>query len=382
MRPRLVNELIRRNLARYPAVALVGPRQCGKTTLARACEGRYYDLEVEPDRLRLDLDWQELARGDALVILDEAQAWPEVFPRLRHSIDAERRRNGRFLLLGSVSPALMREVSDSLAGRLSLVELTPFLTRELADVDLDRLWLMGGYPDGGVLGSDAYPQWQRNYTALLSLRDLPAWGLPSKPDTTQRLMRMLAALHGQRWNASQVGKSLGLNYQTVNSYLEYLQGAFLIRRLPPYQSNVRKRLVKSPKLYWRDTGVLHGLHNVPDRDTLLAQPWVGASWEGFVIEQVLGHLAATGRSCEAYCFRTSDGHEVDLVLDFGTAIWALETKLTSSPTRADMRRLAAVMPMIGAARGFLVCRAAEAMGEGELMCADLRTALQELLNGG
>lgn len=184
LRRHLRREVLTR-LATYPAVAVLGPRQCGKTTLARSLGGRYFDLEQEPERLRADLEWDGLAAGKGLVVFDEAQSWPEVFVRLRGAIDQDRTRTGRFLLLGSVSPSLMGQVSESLAGRLSLVELTPFLWTELVTTaSRERLWLCGGYPDGGVLEPRAYPQWQRDYLTLLAQRDLPNWGLPAKPQTT------------------------------------------------------------------------------------------------------------------------------------------------------------------------------------------------------
>jgi uncharacterized protein len=357
-------ELLQR-LAAYPAVALLGPRQCGKTTLGQSLKGAYFDLEQESERLRLDLEWDTRVAANELLILDEAQSWPELFPRLRGAIDRERKRTGRFLLLGSVSAALMNQVSESLAGRLSQIELTPFLWSELTTLaSRARLWFCGGYPDGGVLRPGAYPRWQIDYLALLTQRDLPSWGLPAKPQTTQRLLRMLAALHGQVWNASQVGQSLGLSYHTVNDYVDYLAGAFLIRRLPAYQANIRKRLVKSPKVYWRDSGLLHSILNVPDERALFAQPWVGASWEGFVIEQALGELTARGRSFDAYYFRTSDQHELDLVLDFGTERWAVEIKLTTSPGPADMHRLDLTADMIGASRRFLVSQTPKSAGDG------------------
>ncbi|HEY3236312.1 MAG TPA: AAA family ATPase, partial [Polyangiaceae bacterium] len=226
----------------YPAVALVGPRQSGKTTLARSFEGDYFDLEQDSERLRLDLEWPRLAAGQSFVILDEAQSWPEIFNRLRGVIDVDRKRCGRFLLLGSVAPSLMEQVSESLAGRLSIVELSPFTLTELpSKAARARLWLCGGYPDGGVLEPKRFPGWQLDYLSLLIQRDLPAWGLPARPQVTQRLARMLAAVHGQTWNASQIGQSLGLNYQTVNSYVDYLEGAFLVRRLIPFHANVKKR---------------------------------------------------------------------------------------------------------------------------------------------
>jgi hypothetical protein len=379
MLERVSETLVRQRLRAYPAVALVGPRQCGKTTLALELGGTYFDLEQEPERLRLDLAWDDLAAGRDLVILDEAQSWPEVFPRLRGAIDRDRKRRGRFLLLGSVSPSLMTWVSESLAGRLSLVELTPFLLDELhTKASRGRHWLCGGYPDGGVLNPGRHPLWQLDYLALLSQRDLPSWGLPARPQTTDRFLRMLAALHGQAWNASRVGQSLGLSYQTINSYLDYLVGAFLIRRLQPYLTNIRKRLVKSPKVYWRDSGLLHALLNVADDTALLAQPWVGASWEGYVIEQAIGALSAHGISSQACFFRTSDGHELDLVLDLGKETWAVEIKLTASPGPDDMARLEKTADMIGASRRFLVSQTRQPGGDDRRLSCNLPGFLERL----
>jgi len=366
-------------LAASPAVALIGPRQCGKTTLAHSLGGVYFDLEQEAELLRLDLDWDTIIQGKKLVILDEAQSWPEIFPRLRGAIDRSRKRAGRFLLLGSVSPSLMVQVSESLAGRLSIVELTPFLWTELkTKASRERLWLYGGYPNGGVLKPGQFPRWQLDYLALLSQRDLPTWGLSAKPQTTDRLLRMLAVLHGQTWNASQVGQSMGLSYQTVNSYLDYLIGAFLIRRLLPYQANIRKRLIKSPKLYWRDSGLLHALLNISDKHTLLAQPWVGASWEGFVIEHTLGELASLGKNFQAYYFRTSDQYELDLVLDLGAELWAIEVKLSSSPGRADMTRLEKTADLIGATRCFLVSQTRNPVGDDTRASCDLSGLVERI----
>jgi predicted AAA+ superfamily ATPase len=376
---RQIRERILERLDGSPALALIGPRQCGKTTLAKSLKGIYFDLEQEAERLRLDLEWDSLVSGTDLLILDEAQSWPEVFTRLRSAIDRDRKRMGRFLLLGSVSPSLMVQVSESLAGRLSLMELTPFLWNELkVKASRERLWLSGGYPDGGVLESERYPQWQLDYLALLSQRDLPGWGLPAKPQTTDRLLRMLAALHGQVWNASQVGQSLGLSYQTVNSYLDYLVGAFLIRRLPSYQANIRKRLVKSPKVFWRDSGLLHARLNVPDERHLIAQPWVGASWEGFVIEQILGELSSRGKNFDAYYFRTSDQHELALVLDLGQELWAVEVKLTAFPGPDDMKRLDKAADMISASRRFLISQTGRSSGEDDRISCNLPAFLKHL----
>lgn len=376
---RLSQHLIKKRLAQYPAVALVGPRQCGKTTLAHMMGGNYFDLEQQSEQLRLDLSWDDLLESEKLVILDEAQSWPDVFLRLRGAIDQDRKRMGRFLLLGSVSPWLMHQVSESLAGRLSLIELTPFLITELeTKASQDRLWLHGGYADGGVLKKTAYPQWQLDYLSLLAQRDLPAWGLPAKPQVTDRLFRMLAALHGQIWNASGVGKSLGLTYHTLDSYLDYLEGAFLIRRLPSYQANIRKRLIKSPKVFWRDSGLAHALLNVPDEKALIAQPWVGASWEGFVIEQTIGELSARGINFSHYYFRTSDQYELDLVLDFGKELWAVEVKLTASPSHEDMARLNKTADMIKATHRFLVSKAKQASGSKHMVSCNLTNFMEHL----
>ena len=376
---RTVQRQIMERLAVYPAVALVGPRQCGKTTLAQSMRGVYFDLEQESGRLRLDLEWDQLVTGKDLLILDEAQSWPDVFVRLRGAIDRERKRKGRFLLLGSVSPSLMSRVSESLAGRLSLVDLTPFLLTELkTKTSRKRRWLCGGYPEGGVLEPKRYPRWQLDYLALLAQRDLPMWGLPAKPQVTDRLLRMLAMLQGQVWNAAQVGQSLGLSYHTVNNHLDYLIGAFLIRQLPSYQANIRKRLTKRPKVYWRDSGLLHALLNVSDERALLLQPWVGASWEGFVIEQALGELSSRGRNFSAYYFRTTDQYELDLVLDFGKELWAVEVKLTSSPSTEDMARLNRAADMIRASRRFLVSQTKRQAGHDRCLSCDLSTFLEHL----
>jgi predicted AAA+ superfamily ATPase len=366
--------LLKERLSHSPAVALLGPRQCGKTTLARSLRGLYFDLEHEPDRVRLDLQWDELQAGRKLLILDEAQTWPAIFPRLRTAIDRHRSLKGRFLLLGSVSPSLMREVSESLAGRMALIELTPFLFNEVPTPSLTRLWRRGGFPDGGVLdkGAKSYPHWHRDYVTLLAQRDLPAWGLPAKPQVTLRLMRMLAVLHAQVWNASQVGQSMGLSYHTVNSYLDFLQGAYLIRRLSPYSANFGARLTKSPKVYWRDSGLLHSLLGALDNDSFLSQPWLGASWEGFVVEQTLGLFEQRGLQVGAYYLRTSDQREIDLVLDLGSRLWAIEIKLTSSPSQSDMEKLNRHADLIKADKRILISRTAQNTSNGRQISCNLK----------
>jgi predicted AAA+ superfamily ATPase len=376
---RLHTDLIRDRLARFPAVGILGPRQCGKTTLARQLGGNYFDLEQQGAVARVDAQWDQLMARSDLTILDEAQSAPPIFGRLRGAIDDDRQRNGRFLLLGSVSPSLIKSISESLAGRLAVVELSPFILPELSPDRLDELWLFGGYPQGGILDPAMFGPWQDSYLKMLIQRDLPNWGLPARAQTTERLVRMLAALHGQLFNGARLGASLSLDNKTVLSYCDYLDGAFLIRRLQPYHANIRKRLVKSPKIYWRDSGLLHALMGISNLEQLFSQPWVGHSWEGFVIEQSLAALSATGKNPQAFFFSTSDGRELDLVVDWGTQRWAVEIKLTSNPSTEDLARFNRTADLIDAHRRILVCRTAEPIEANTLSVVPVHTWLKMLI---
>jgi len=335
-------------------------------------------MEQPSERLRLDAMWMEVIPEKRLVVLDEAQSCPELFPRLRGTIDADRAATGRFLLLRSISPALMTRVSESLAGRLAIVYLTPFLLNELGRSRLDDLWFYGGFPDGGILKPEQFAVWQSDYIMLLTQRDFPQWGLPAEPQLTLRLLRMLAACHGQLWNASEIGRSLGLTHTTVNSYLDYLEGAFLIRRLQPFRANIRKRLTKSPKVYWRDSGLLHGMLMVPSLDSLFSLPQIGASWEGFVIEQILNTLQTNGLRADPYFLRTSDNYELDLVLDWGTQLWAVEIKLTTAPDPSDMDTMNKLASAIGATKRILVSRCPTISRGGSAILCDLPWLLENM----
>jgi len=379
MLSRLVERQLRSALKEQPAVALLGPRQVGKTTLARSLRGTYFDLELETERLRLDLEWEQLINGKRLLVLDEAQAFPEIFPRLRSAIDSERRRAGRFLILGSVSPQLMRSVSDALAGRLALVELTPFLWTELeSHAQRRRLWLTGGYPDGGILRPSRFPNWQLDYLELLAQRDLPNWGLPAAPRLTMRLMRMLAAAHGQTWNGAALGRSLGLDAKTVSGYVDFLEGTYLLRRLPPYHANLKKRMVKAPKIYWRDSGLAHALLGIGTERQLLEQPWVGASFECHVIEQIIGRVGALGHRAQSYFLRTHDGHEIDFVLEVGGSRWAIECKLSTQPDQRDLTKLTALADAIGAKHRVLLSRSSKIIESPAGIVCDLPWLLENL----
>ena len=376
---RIYRQQVRDKLSKFPAVAILGPRQCGKTTLAKQFDGVYFDMETEGSAAKLDAEWETLTRDKKLVVIDEAQQAPKVFSRLRGTIDAQRKRNGRFLLLGSVAPELMKNVSESLAGRLGLVRMTPFILPELKAGQLDDLWLRGGYPDGGILHPTMFPEWQKDYLDTLATRDLPTWGLPAKPQQAMRLLAMLAAVHGQPLNASQLGASLAMDHKTVLSHCDFLEGAFLIRRLQPYFANVHKRLVKTPRLFWRDNGLLHALMNVTNLEHLYRQPWLGHSWEGFIIEQTLAILEAVGKRAQAFFFRTSDGYELDLVLDWATERWAIEIKLTSNPSTDMINRLNKTADMIDATRRVLVCRTARPIENNTLLVANPSTWLKKLV---
>lgn len=365
-------------LRQFPAVALVGPRQSGKTTLAKSLRGIYFDLEQDEDRVRLDAMWPELVAQKQLVVLDEVQTWPDVFRRLRGAIDVSRKRNGRFLLLGSASPFLMREVGESLAGRLGILELTPFLVDELGEAEKNRLWAFGGFPDGGVLKPKQFGTWQKNYLQLMAQRDLPTLGLSANSQTTQKLFHMIAAVHGGMWNASEIGRSLGISYHTAQAYTDLLEGAFLIRLLAPYAANLKKRLVKTPKVYWRDSGLLHVLRGLTVPRTLLSQPWVGSSFEGYVIEQIVGAYTRRGMAVEASFYRSHLGDELDLVLRVDGKMQAFEIKLSSSPSPQDVEKAKRIAATIGAQRLNVICRTSKPVRSNSLWITTLEEYLASI----
>jgi predicted AAA+ superfamily ATPase len=380
MLKRQITPLIHKRLAAFPAVTLSGPRQCGKTTLAQSLGGAYFNIEAPEEQVRLDASWPNIMAGSQLAVFDEAQHWPELFSRLRGEIDKDRKKNGRFLILGSIAPSLMSGIGESLAGRMAIVDLTPFSLPETNR--LDALWTLGGFPDGGIIGpSEAFPVWQENYLRIMCERDLPHWGLPSKPMLTERLLRMTAAEHGSILNLSKLGQSLGLSHHTVETYLDYLQGAYLIRRLPSLHANLRKRLVKAPRLYWRDSGLLHALLRFDPRGDILSSPWAGASWEGFVIEEIFKARQTRGDSFDAYFFRSHDGWEADLVIDDALGREAIEIKLTSAPSQETVQRLEKVAGMIGADRKTIICRIAEPIVSDQFQVTNLPAFLNNFSAG-
>ena len=323
-------------LDEFPAVALLGPRQAGKTTLAleiaRHRAAHYIDLESEQGLARMaDSNAYLSDFANQLVILDEVQRLPGLFRELRGLIDQGRQQgkaNGRFLLLGSASIDLMRQSSESLAGRIAYVELGPLDAAEVDD--LDKLWLRGGFPNSYLARSDAAAmRWRRNLIRTYLERDIPQLGPRIAAETLRRFWTMLAHIQGNVFNAASIARGLGVNGKTVASYLDLLVDLLLVRRLEPWSGNVGKRLVKSPKISIRDSGLVHALLGLETRDDLLAHPVVGGSFESFVIENAIS-MAPDGTRASFY--RTSAGAECDLVLELpNSEIWAIEIKRSTAP---------------------------------------------------
>lgn len=324
----------------FPAVLMLGPRQCGKTTLARSLVGgTYLDLERPSDFSVLSSDPEmALERLPGPLVLDEAHRFPPLFAVLRSVIDADRTRPGRFFLLGSVNPSLVQQVTESLAGRVGMIELTPFLFAEIAELvgSLDTYWLRGGFPEACLEpDTDRRIRWMENYSAALAQRDLAGYGLKLSPPEMSRFLGMLAHVHGGLLNASELGRSLGVSHHTVNGYLDLLEGHYLIRRLPPWHANAGKRLVKSPKVYVRDSGLLHHLLGIRTDEELLRSPKRGASWEGLLIEQIIGRENLEHTGSRFWFYRSRSGAEIDLIVDRGHQRIGYELKCSLSVNRHD-----------------------------------------------
>ena len=333
---RMISPQLEKLLGQFPVVALIGPRQVGKTTLARSyLEGHasavYLDLELPSDLAKLREP--ELYLGSlegSLVVIDEVQRRPELFPVLRSLVD-QARRPGRFLLLGSASPGLLRQSSESLAGRLYYLELSPFSWWEIREAaDLQTHWWRGGYPEALLATDDEQARlWQDGFITTYLERDLPQLGFRIPSPDVRRFLSMLAHNQGQLWNASQLASSFGVSAPTVRRYLSMCEETFLIRLIKPWHLNLKKRLVKSPKVYVRDTGIFHALLGIPSFEMLQGHPQLGVSWEGYVLEQVMSVLPA---GCEVHFYRTYVGAEMDFVITRGLEILAaIKVKNTLSP---------------------------------------------------
>jgi len=333
---RLIQGRIEMSLSRYPVVGILGPRQVGKTTLAKMIMERvkkkvsYLDLELPSDLNKLRDPELYLSRlADMLIIIDEIQRMPSLFPLLRALVD-RKKAAGRFLILGSASPELIRHSAESLAGRIIYHELSPFMLKEIVGGKIQKLWLRGGYPQSYLSknNSDSFT-WREAFVKTYLEMDIPQLGIRIPAQQLRRFWTMIAHSHGQLWNASKIAGSLGISAPTVKHYLDILEETFIVRQIQPYHSNLKKRLVKSPRVYIRDSGMLHTLLNIRTLEELYAHPSLGSSWEGFIVEQIIRLLPDRW---QVFFYRTGAGAEIDLVLfDSRHKSVAVEIKYSVSP---------------------------------------------------
>ncbi len=324
------------SLEEFPVTGIIGPRQVGKTTLVKHWGSQrpviYLDLERNSDLNKLsDPELFLTQHTDNIVIMDEVQHLPELFPLLRALVD-DHRQPGRFVILGSASPTLLRQSSESLAGRINYLEMFPLSLLETKErITVQYLWLYGGFPEPILSENPIFIQkWYRNFVQRYVQRDLPMYGLPADPKVTRQLLQMITSTHGNILNYSSFAKSLGLTVPTIKTYISFLTNAFLVSLLSPWHINIKKRLVKSPKIYIRDSGMLHYLSGITSYDALLGNILAGNSWEGFVINQIAAVLKSDD---EMYYYRTQDGSEIDVLVRRNNRwLAAAEIKLTNAPS--------------------------------------------------
>ena len=342
-RPRHVSRL-RELLSRFPVVAIVGARQTGKTTLARLLAGEiretvtWFDLENQEDRARLVDPMLTLKALEGVAVLDEVQRMPDIFMTLRVLADRPD-PPCRYLVLGSASPGLLKQTSETLAGRICYHRLRGFSVEEVGVENHLKLWRRGGCPRSYLAERDVTSmEWRRSFIGTFLERDVPQLGITVGSNTLRRFWIMLAHYHGQVWNASEFGRSFGVADTTVRHYLDILSSAFVVRQLSPWHENIKKRQVKSPKVYIDDSGILHGLLNLPSQADIESHPKLGASWEGFVIEQLVQHTGAESDEC--FFWATHAGAELDLLIVRGANRHGFEIKRTSAPTVTPSMRSA------------------------------------------
>ncbi|MEB2784874.1 ATP-binding protein [Algoriphagus persicinus] len=344
---RILEHKLIQSLNSMPVVVILGPRQVGKTTLALEFAKplldkpvHYLDLELDSDLAKLDDAESYLRRFEnQLLVIDEVQRKPDLFRIIRGLVDIRKRageKAGHFLLLGSASKELLQQSSETLAGRIRYLELTPFTAIELHQNDslgfnVEKLWFRGGFPDSYLADSEGESwNWRHDFISTYVEKDIPLFGPQVPAARMKRFWTMLAHYHGQQVNLSTIAKSLEVSHTTIKTYLDILQDFFMVRQVQPWSGNTKKRLVKTPKIYLRDSGLLHNLLNTHTFDHLLGHPAVGASWEGFVVENILNSLSSLWT---ASYYRSSNQAEIDLVLELGsTEIWGIEIKKSSAPT--------------------------------------------------
>lgn len=338
-RPAVIDQ-IAGALAIHPIAALLGPRQCGKTTVARMIGEQqpttYFDLENPVDVRRLSAPLTVLEAMSGLVIIDEVQRQPELFELLRVLVDRPDNAS-RFLLLGSASPQLVRGVSESLAGRIGFIDLAGFDLTEVDISERDQLWLRGGFPRAFLADDGAASMaWRQDFMRTFLERDIPQLGITIPAETLRRFWTMVAHYHGQLWNAAEFARSLGASEVTARRYLDILAGAYMVRTLPPWFENISKRQVKSPKIYIRDSGILHGLLQLGELSELQSHPKLGASWEGFAVEQIIGLL----NTRDAYFWATHGGAELDLMVRVRGKHYGFEIKYADAPGSSRSMQIA------------------------------------------
>ena len=357
MKTRFIEEKLLNTVNNFPATGIIGPRQVGKTTLAKQLikkidkEAVYIDIENPRDKIKLSDPVLFFENNiDKCIIIDEIQLMPELFSVLRPMIDMKR-EPGRFIILGSASPLLLRQSSQSLAGRIAYIELPGFNLLELDPGSQNELWFKGGFPDAFLSkDTEIWQQWLDNFIKTYINTDLPILGLDINRNTIRNLWTMLSHVNAQVINYSNIAKSLSVSSTTLKKYIDFLENAFLIRQLQPFYPNIKKRIVKAPKVYLRDTGILHNLLNIQSTDDLEGNPLKGNSWEGFVIEQI---LQIARPSHEPYFYRTHQGAECDLVLTKSSKpVFAIEIKLSAAPTLTKGNKIA--FEDIGAAKNFVL----------------------------
>ncbi|MCB0321710.1 MAG: ATP-binding protein [Bdellovibrionales bacterium] len=328
-RKKYLNE-IRTSLSEFPVTALIGPRQCGKTTLAKQIMAdHYFDLENPRDSARLSEPQLTLEQLVGVVVIDEIQMRPDIFPLLRYLVDQDQER--RFLILGSASPTLIKESSESLAGRIGIIEIAPFSSVEV-DLSIELLWLRGGFP-GSLLAhsNEASVRWRSNYIRTFLERDIPQLGITLAASTLRRFWIMLSHYHGQILNISELGRSFGISEVTARNYIAILEGTFMVDLLQPWHANISKRQVKRPKLYLRDSGLFHSLQSIDSRNALLENPKLGASFEGFAVQELL--RIAPIRRQDFFFWNVHAGSEIDLFWRCRGKAFGLEVKYKNAPKK-------------------------------------------------
>ena len=334
---RIIQKEVEESLTTFPVVGILGPRQVGKTTLAKEIQKKissslYLDLELPSDYNKLTEPELFLSeQKNKLIIIDEIQQKPELFSVIRALVDQDRKK-GRFLILGSSSPNLLKQSAESLAGRIVFHNMSTFLIPELEEdkKTIDRLWIRGGFPDSFLAKKEGTSiDWRESFIRTYLERDIPNFGIKIPSIQLRRFWMMVAHSHGSLWNASKVAVALGVSPPTAKYYLDILEETFIVRQLLPFYPNIKKRIIKSPKVYLRDSGLLHTLFSIGNKEELLGHPVAGHSWEGFVIEQIVNILS---KKCKPYFYRTSAGAEVDLVIVKGDKpVLCIEIKLSLSP---------------------------------------------------